>query len=310
MAVKMVVVDDDEVFIAKAKNFTFDAEIITFSDPGLALEKMASINPDITITDVMMPGVHGFRFMSIAKDIIKSINLIVISANTKEQVEKDFGSLGRTTFFRKPLDEGFYSYVDSLIDRLKNEPQTLSRESPISYLAHWIRLDRLAILFKNQQDFLYKMALQHKNVMNLDYQEERESLSNAVDTGLTVLVGDDQAKRNQIIKNLSSEYPTWQAQVLANIDKFIVPKKTKCEKNFLIGIRVPKGEYAFKGEVDCYEVALDRENFPILKINDVTLTLDPDYVVEPHLGVAGAIVLTSRYLEWLDRCLNEALTKK
>ncbi len=307
MTLKIMIVDDDKEFVKKAKEFSFDANILTFTDPGEALEAIKSTNPDIIVTDVMMPGIHGFRFLKIAKDLIHSPNIVVISANPKEQVEKEFGSLETTHFFRKPLSRDFFNHIDSQIDTLKNVASPTKQQSfadvPIN------QLNRLAALFMKQQDFLFHLALTDKDITSGDYRQQREVFEDNIALLLSFLVGEDSIKRSDILSNLATAYQTWQKKVMNNVDKFIVPRSVKCQKPFSIGIRIPAGEYPFTGIVESYEVLLRKDQSPLLKINAVEQVLSPEAAVEPYDSVAGVLVLTSRYLDYLDRRLAETLEK-
>ncbi len=307
MTPKILIVDDDQEFVKNSKKFPFSAEIHAFTDAGEALEKISFINPQIIITDVMMPGIHGLRFLSIAKDLIhvQPEALIVISANEKGKIEKDFGKIDGSSFFRKPLDEEFFMHVIQLIEKFSSDgsKESILQNSPIIALE---QLNRLADVFKAQQDFLYSLAIAERDITSADYQNERALLDKNVEISLDVLVGYDQKRRENILNNLGEAYPTWKKQVLNNVSKFIIPRKVKCDPKFKIGSRVPKSEYLFKGVVESYEVDFDNASFPVLKINQEILKIDLEYLVEPYVGLAGSIVITARFLDYLDRCYDEA----
>lgn len=125
--INVMLIDDEKPFIELFKQVPIEeCQLHTFSNPVEAIKAVGDIQPNIIISDVQMPGVHGVDFSVIAKSIIKPEEFIYISANSKEDIEKDYGALGTATYFRKPLGEDFYDYIDNKIiecqKKIKDEP--------------------------------------------------------------------------------------------------------------------------------------------------------------------------------------------
>src|SRR5262245_32258626 len=99
-------VDDDLAFLESIKDFPLRGiELTTFSDPVQALKSLRSSQPDILISDVQMPGVHGLDFCFIAREIIAHQKVILISANSLADIQAKYGSIGDLKFYQKPLEE-------------------------------------------------------------------------------------------------------------------------------------------------------------------------------------------------------------
>ncbi len=127
--IKILIVDDNVDFLKSCEGFEFDkATVYLESQPVEALKKMKLLKPNIVVTDVMMPGVDGLSFATIVQSILSSVEIIVISANSKKQIEAEYGQLNLgTSFFKKPLGEDFFGHVDLQIserfEQLSNTDQ-------------------------------------------------------------------------------------------------------------------------------------------------------------------------------------------
>ena len=98
--IPVFLVDDDTGFLEMFKNIDIaGADVHVFRDPQEAIEKHSKIKPRIVISDVQMPGINGVAFLVIATEFMKLDHFIVVSGNSKEEVEK-LGSIGDTPFFK------------------------------------------------------------------------------------------------------------------------------------------------------------------------------------------------------------------
>ena len=110
---RIVFVDDDEDFLFNTEIYLkgLGYDIRPFSRAADAIKELGTINPHVIVTDVMMPGMHGLEFREIATTMAKHIEIVVISANSKEQVVENLGDLGDSRYFRKPLGDDFEQYL-------------------------------------------------------------------------------------------------------------------------------------------------------------------------------------------------------
>ena len=104
---KILVVEDD-LLTMKILNFILKKEgfAVSSAKDGLdAIERIAVIQPDMVITDVMLPLKSGLEVTSYVKDNFPNIPVIVLSALGEEErtVTKAF-ELGADDFVAKPIN--------------------------------------------------------------------------------------------------------------------------------------------------------------------------------------------------------------
>lgn len=106
-AEKILVVEDDALTL-RILNFILKKEgyAVSSSQNGLdAIERMHVIQPDLVITDVMLPLKSGLEVTSYCKDHFSHVPVIVLSALGEEEgtVTKAF-KLGADDFVAKPFN--------------------------------------------------------------------------------------------------------------------------------------------------------------------------------------------------------------
>lgn len=98
---------EDEVNISKLLKDALSDYFYSFtvaSDGVEGLEKFKKVNPDILITDIMMPNLDGLEMTKEIKKINENIPVIVLSAfSDKEKLLKAI-DIGITKYFIKPFD--------------------------------------------------------------------------------------------------------------------------------------------------------------------------------------------------------------
>ena len=104
---KILVVEDD-LLTMKILNFILKKEgfaVSSAKDGLVAIERIAVIQPDMVITDVMLPLKSGLEVTSYVKDNFPNIPVIVLSALGEEErtVTKAF-ELGADDFVAKPFN--------------------------------------------------------------------------------------------------------------------------------------------------------------------------------------------------------------
>ena len=65
--------------------------------------KIHSVNPDLVITDIMMPYASGLEIVSMVKTQEKKIPVIVLSAMGQEKVVLEAFDLGADDYMTKPF---------------------------------------------------------------------------------------------------------------------------------------------------------------------------------------------------------------
>lgn len=113
---------EDEVNISKLLKDALSDYFYSFtvaSDGIEGLEKFKNINPDIVITDIMMPNLDGLEMTKEIRTINEDIPIIVLSAfSDKEKLLKAI-DIGITKYFIKPFDpEEVLEYLIFIANKL------------------------------------------------------------------------------------------------------------------------------------------------------------------------------------------------
>ena len=105
---KVLVIDDDPVILELLRvNFEIESfEVITASDGREGLEKARTANPDVVLSDIMMPRIDGLELVSTLREDPRTRNLPVILLSAKAQnAEVQQGlDMGADDYVTKPFD--------------------------------------------------------------------------------------------------------------------------------------------------------------------------------------------------------------
>ena len=118
MGTKILIADDSATVRHLILKF-LDGEgydIVTTSDSANVVDLIHEINPDLVISDIMMPGMDGYTFVRhIRKENPQeSLPVIIMSTKSKETMEDLFVSYGISGYLQKPFDK------EQLISMIKN----------------------------------------------------------------------------------------------------------------------------------------------------------------------------------------------
>lgn len=104
---KILIVEDDELMI-KILQFVLKKEgyQLTIAKDGLnAIERIPVIEPDMVLTDVMLPYKSGLEVINFIKDKYPAIPVIVLSAlGEEERTVVEAFKLGADDFVAKPFN--------------------------------------------------------------------------------------------------------------------------------------------------------------------------------------------------------------
>lgn len=107
MAKKILVVDDEKEFVSTVASRLelLGYKIIPAYSGQEALYKAASEMPDLTLLDIMMPGMDGLEVLSRLRDNPKTFNLNVIMLTAKGETEYLLKAqeLGSLDYLIKPI---------------------------------------------------------------------------------------------------------------------------------------------------------------------------------------------------------------
>ena len=107
---KILIVDDQEVNINLLNEFLFSqgfANIVTTTDPLMALSLFHSFNPDIILLDLMMPLLSGYEILEQLSQLIgKNVfcPVLVLTADITASAKQRSLARGAKDFISKPFN--------------------------------------------------------------------------------------------------------------------------------------------------------------------------------------------------------------
>ena len=123
-----ILVAEDEPMLLKTIELKLKKEgyeVITTADGREAAAKIEELDPDMVITDIMMPYVSGLEIVAIIrKKTNKRIPIIMLSAMEQEKVVMEAFELGADDYITKPFS------LNELAIRVKRLISQVSRNNP------------------------------------------------------------------------------------------------------------------------------------------------------------------------------------
>ena len=154
--VRLLVVDDSQTQLELIRAMLEDEpyDLLTAEDGKVALDMIAEQEPDIVVTDMLMPNVDGLELIKQLRQTKPQIPVILISSTGSEQISVEALRIGATAFLPKSqihdelvgtiehaleLVETDYSY-SNLIDRLDYHEFQFSLENDPSVIGPVVNL--------------------------------------------------------------------------------------------------------------------------------------------------------------------------
>ena len=123
-----ILVAEDEPMLLKTIELKLKKEgyeVITTADGREAVAKIEEMDPDLVITDIMMPYVSGLEIVAIVrKKNNKRIPIIMLSAMEQEKVVMEAFELGADDYITKPFS------LNELVIRVKRLMTQFARNNP------------------------------------------------------------------------------------------------------------------------------------------------------------------------------------
>ena len=109
MNAKILIVDDSAL-VRKVINNFLDGEgyeLVMTSDSAKVIDLIEEINPDLVISDIMMPDMDGYTFLRHIRKIKsqESLPVIMMSTKKKEAMEDLFVSYNISGYLEKPFEK-------------------------------------------------------------------------------------------------------------------------------------------------------------------------------------------------------------
>ena len=101
-----ILVAEDEPMLLKTIELKLKKEgyeVIATADGRDAIAKIRETDPDMVLTDIMMPYASGLEIVSIVKQGVKKVPVIILSAMEQEKVVMEAFELGADDYITKPF---------------------------------------------------------------------------------------------------------------------------------------------------------------------------------------------------------------
>ena len=110
---KVWIADDDEAIrIVLEEGLNRDGlEIKTFSDGQSLIDALNIDKPDLIISDIKMPGMHGYDLLKHIKNNYEKLPVIIMTAFTDMQAAIDSYGGGAFEYIPKPFDPVSYTHL-------------------------------------------------------------------------------------------------------------------------------------------------------------------------------------------------------
>ena len=166
----MVIDDDPSMLWFVSEVFTDKYNVLSYNNAREALDSLEQRQPDIIVSDVMMPGIDGLSFARKVKEnkLWKHIPLVLLSALHHEDDQVKGIESGAEAYITKPFNT---KYLERIVSRL------ISREAELkdyySSAFSSFTVENGHCLHKEDQDFLDRMLeIIETNIANPDLQVE------------------------------------------------------------------------------------------------------------------------------------------
>lgn len=121
----VLIVDDEKEFLLSIKagleDYQDQFHVLTATNGKNAVKILESNDVHLLVTDLKMPEMDGFELLAYADTNLPSLPLVVMSAFTTPETEKDLISMGVYNILEKPVD--FEELVNSIFTGLGNGTQ-------------------------------------------------------------------------------------------------------------------------------------------------------------------------------------------
>lgn len=110
-ALRLLLVEDDQTVVGKfaevAAGWNFPVDIATAANGFECLINMGESQPDLVITDLVMPGINGFEMLKALRKTgsgVSHIKVVVLSILSAAEIEERGGLPEGIQSFQKPVD--------------------------------------------------------------------------------------------------------------------------------------------------------------------------------------------------------------
>jgi DNA-binding NtrC family response regulator len=102
---RILVVDDDQGILDSFEVLLGDRYDLVKAENGYeALRILETDPPKLMFLDIKMPGLDGMDILKKLREDQKKVEVVVITATSREETEEEVKSLGVIDYLKKPLD--------------------------------------------------------------------------------------------------------------------------------------------------------------------------------------------------------------
>ena len=132
---KIWIADDDEAIRMVLEEGLKSAglEIVTFADGEALIDALSDDKPDLIISDIKMPGMHGYDLLKHIKNNYDKLPVIIMTAFTDMQAAIDAYGGGAFEYIPKPFDleEAIITVKKALEEHKEAKPKKISKSEII-----------------------------------------------------------------------------------------------------------------------------------------------------------------------------------
>ena len=132
---KIWIADDDEAIRMVLEEGLKSAglEIVTFADGESLIDALSEDKPDLIISDIKMPGMHGYDLLKHIKNNYEKLPVIIMTAFTDMQAAIDAYGGGAFEYIPKPFDleEAISTVKKALEEQNEAKPKKISKSEII-----------------------------------------------------------------------------------------------------------------------------------------------------------------------------------
>ena len=166
---KLVIIEDDETlknYIVKELSEIFTVYSAKDGQEGIDLVK--KINPQIVVSDLMMPGLDGFEVCKQLKNNLKTSHIPIIMLSATANQNKRLISLqeGADVFIEKPFD------MDFLIQQIRNLINSRENLKKIYSQKYIVEPSQVVVTSVDEIFFKKAVTFVEKNIQNPNYDVE------------------------------------------------------------------------------------------------------------------------------------------
>ena len=134
--IKLLLVEDDDVLgyiIKEGMELIGDYDVHWAKNPEDGLAAFDEFMPDIVVSDIEMPGMNGVEMVKIIREKNKDVPIILETCVSSSKIILEAYKNGIDNYIKKPfLPEELHLYIQGLLNRLSNKPQTKPMEGYIN----------------------------------------------------------------------------------------------------------------------------------------------------------------------------------